>query len=56
MINKAQTVKLVNAATDGVKVPNVAKQKAEFYKLGVRDLLEQLQIQIDKLENKELQQ
>ena len=49
-MNKAEIIELVNAATDGLIVPDIAKQKKEFYKFGVRDLLQQLQIQIDKLD------
>ena len=49
-MNKATVIgvmELINKASDNVSVPTVSKQKQEFYKLGVRDLLEQLQIQLD---------
>lgn len=44
-----EVIKLINEATANVIVPTVAKQKAEFYKAGVRELLKQLQIQVDLL-------
>ena len=50
-INKSDVIELINAASGCVAVPNVAKQKAEFYKMGVRDLLAQLQIQIELINN-----
>ena len=50
-MSKSQIIELVNAATDSVIVPDVSKQKKEFYKIGVRDLLKQLQIEIDKIKD-----
>tara|TARA_R110000850_G_scaffold100316_7_gene207543 strand:- start:2998 stop:3150 length:153 start_codon:yes stop_codon:yes gene_type:complete len=47
---KSEVVELINKATKNVTVPAVAKQKAEFYKAGVRELLAQIQNEIDLLE------
>jgi competence protein ComGC len=50
-MSKSDIIELINAASGNVEVPNVAKQKAEFYKMGVRALLAQLQIQVDLINN-----
>mgnify|MGYP003644340500 CR=1 FL=1 len=47
--NKKQIIELVNAATLKITVPEVSKQKQEYYKAGVRDLIKQLGFQIDKI-------
>jgi len=51
VIDRKSAIELVNAATREIKVPQVPKQKQEFYKAGVRDVLKELQLQIDKIKN-----
>ena len=51
-MDKGKMINVVNAATLKVVVPSVSKQKQEFYKAGVRELLNQIQIHIDELESK----
>ena len=49
-MNKAtvtSVITLIDKASSNVSVPTVSKQKQEFYKAGVRDLLKQIQIQLD---------
>jgi hypothetical protein len=47
----ATTTETVNAAMLEVKVPDVSAQKQEFFKAGVRALVKQIQLQLQK-ENK----
>lgn len=49
-MTKTDVVKLINDAQAQLSVPPVSTQKAEFYKLGVRDFIKEIQIQIDKIE------
>ena len=46
---KADVIKLINEATKGIIIPTIAPGRIEFYKAGVRDMLKQLQIQVDKM-------
>ena len=47
--NQALITKAVNAACKNAVVPEVGKQKKEFYKAGMRDLIKLIQAEINKL-------